>query len=424
MDELFATYARLLPQMTALGRRALPGRRRRGQPSGARARGQSQGARPRARPAAGRLAVAHGPVRQRPGGRGADPAPARPPAAGGAPLRRAAADGGQSGAAELRRARRAARPRRRSGSTTCASAAPPRRGSRGGSGSTTPARAPPNATPARPSVSRHVDGDEQQLLLSALLFEAADASEERIRARVALLSHDERAQAIAELCGPRANRRHRPGRGFEALRYRFEIVSDYGAFRDLQRHRMLTVQWQTLTPHLGAAVPRGDRGGRPRRRLPPRARQLARRLAAPRRRRPRRAGAVRALPRPPDPLRARPQRARGDARRRAALRPRGPSRLPRGRAAAAPPDRARSTRRSAPRCASSTTARSRGWSGSRRASCAERARGLAGARARRRPHPHRQPAGDRQHRDARPSSPARGSRPRPRRRSSRRPGSR
>jgi thymidylate synthase ThyX len=32
-------------------------------------------------------------------------------------------------------------------------------------------------------------------------------------------------------------------------------VSDYGAFRDLQRHRMLTVQWQRLTPHLGAEVP-------------------------------------------------------------------------------------------------------------------------------------------------------------------------
>ncbi len=32
-------------------------------------------------------------------------------------------------------------------------------------------------------------------------------------------------------------------------------MSDYGAFRDLQRHRMLTVQWQQLGPHLGAEVP-------------------------------------------------------------------------------------------------------------------------------------------------------------------------
>ena len=60
---------------------------------------------------------------------------------------------------------------------------------------------------------------------------------------------------LAELIGKRENRRHRPGRGFEALRYRFEVVADYGAFRDLQRHRMLTVQWQQLTPHLGAGVP-------------------------------------------------------------------------------------------------------------------------------------------------------------------------
>jgi thymidylate synthase ThyX len=107
----------------------------------------------------------------------------------------------------------------------------------------------------RPSVRLlHVDGDEDALL-AALLFEAAGTSEERTRAEVAQLSAAERAQLLSDLVGERANRRHRPGRGFEALRYRFEVVSDYGAFRDLQRHRMLTVQWQGLTPDLGAGVP-------------------------------------------------------------------------------------------------------------------------------------------------------------------------
>jgi len=100
----------------------------------------------------------------------------------------------------------------------------------------------------------HVDGDEEALL-AALLFEATGASEEETRVRVSALGADERAAALRELVGERRNRRHRPGRGYEALRYRFEIVSDYGAFRDLQRHRMLTVQWQSLTPHLGAGVP-------------------------------------------------------------------------------------------------------------------------------------------------------------------------
>src|SRR5215210_3991617 len=104
----------------------------------------------------------------------------------------------------------------------------------------------------RPSVRLlHVDGDEEALL-AALLFEAAGVSEERTREEVARLGADERAHLLADLVGERANRRHRPGRGFEALRYRFEVVSDYGAFRDLQRHRMLTVQWQALTPDLGA----------------------------------------------------------------------------------------------------------------------------------------------------------------------------
>src|SRR6478672_10000728 len=107
----------------------------------------------------------------------------------------------------------------------------------------------------RPSVRLlHVDGDEDALL-SALLFEGAGVSEEETRIRLSALGPDERGALLADLVGPRANRRHRPGRGFEALRYRFEIVSDYGAFRDLQRHRMLTVQWQRLTPHLGAGVP-------------------------------------------------------------------------------------------------------------------------------------------------------------------------
>ena len=54
---------------------------------GARARDQGEGARPAARPAAGRLALAHGDLRDRPDVRAADPAPARAPAAGGAALR-------------------------------------------------------------------------------------------------------------------------------------------------------------------------------------------------------------------------------------------------------------------------------------------------------------------------------------------------
>lgn len=99
-----------------------------------------------------------------------------------------------------------------------------------------------------------VEGDEAALL-AACLYEAAAVPESEVRARVDSLGAEERGELLAAVVGERANRRHRPGRGFEALRYRFEIVSDYGAFRDLQRHRLLTVQWQRLGPELGAGVP-------------------------------------------------------------------------------------------------------------------------------------------------------------------------
>ncbi len=125
------------------------------------------------------------------------------------------------------------------------------------------------------------EGSEDELL-AALLFEAAACPEEEARSAVRALPPDERAAMLAELVGERRNRRHRPGRGFEALRYRFEVVSDYGAFRDLQRHRMLTMQWQTLGPELGAGVPEelDERGGG--RRLPRGPRALGRRARAPR----------------------------------------------------------------------------------------------------------------------------------------------
>jgi thymidylate synthase ThyX len=112
-------------------------------------------------------------------------------------------------------------------------------------------REPGNA----PSVELvHVDGSEDDLL-AACLFEQASLPEADIRARIDTLDPVERSELLAGVVGQRSNRRHRPGRGFEAVHYRFEIVSDYGGFRDLQRHRMLTCQWQRLTPDLGAGVP-------------------------------------------------------------------------------------------------------------------------------------------------------------------------
>jgi hypothetical protein len=72
---------------------------------------------------------------------------------------------------------------------------------------------------------------------------------------VRAMSIDERLAVVRAYVGERGNRRHRPGRAFERPSYRFDVLADYGAFRDLQRHRMLTIEWQPLSPRHGYTRP-------------------------------------------------------------------------------------------------------------------------------------------------------------------------
>ena len=80
-------------------------------------------------------------------------------------------------------------------------------------------------------------------------------SEEEVLRRVGELGAEDRRSLLRAYVGDRTNRRHRPGRAFERTDYRFDVVTDYGAFRDLQRHRMLTIEWQPLGPALGYDIP-------------------------------------------------------------------------------------------------------------------------------------------------------------------------
>ncbi|MDR2466740.1 MAG: FAD-dependent thymidylate synthase [Prevotellaceae bacterium] len=91
--------------------------------------------------------------------------------------------------------------------------------------------------------------------LQAILFESSEASRDAIDRQIASMSESEKTALLEQYCGERANRRHRPGRAFEMPVYRFEILSDYGAFRDLQRHRILTIIWQKLSTRNGYVTP-------------------------------------------------------------------------------------------------------------------------------------------------------------------------
>ena len=54
----------------------------------------------------------------------------------------------------------------------------------------------------------------------------------------------------------RGNRRHRPGRAFEMVEYLFEMFTNFGMFRDLHRHRILTMERQLLSTKHGYDIPK------------------------------------------------------------------------------------------------------------------------------------------------------------------------
>ncbi len=99
------------------------------------------------------------------------------------------------------------------------------------------------------------DPDGEAKVITAICAPLTDRPEEEVRRRVDLLGAEEKRALLRAYTGDRSNRRHRPGRAFERTGYRFDVVTDYGAFRDLQRHRMLTIEWQPLGTTLGYDVP-------------------------------------------------------------------------------------------------------------------------------------------------------------------------
>jgi thymidylate synthase ThyX len=108
----------------------------------------------------------------------------------------------------------------------------------------------------RPSVTLvDFDPDGEDKVLAAILYAASDLAEDQLAARVRTLAAEERFALLDAYVGERRNRRHKPGRALERTGYRFDVLADYGAFRDLQRHRMLTIEWQPLSTRHGYEMP-------------------------------------------------------------------------------------------------------------------------------------------------------------------------
>ena len=103
------------------------------------------------------------------------------------------------------------------------------------------------------------DPDGELKVVAAALYSATALPDQQLIDLARRMTVDDRARVLRTYVGERGNRRHRPGRAFERTTYRFDVLTDYGAFRDLQRHRLLTLEWQPLSTGHGYTEPEAIR---------------------------------------------------------------------------------------------------------------------------------------------------------------------
>jgi thymidylate synthase ThyX len=119
------------------------------------------------------------------------------------------------------------------------------------------------AAPADEVTLTDFDPEGEVKVVAAALYAASTVSDHDAIATARRLTAADRESVLRAYVGDRTNRRHKPGRAFERTGYRFDILTDYGAFRDLQRHRLMTIDWQALSPRHGYVQPEAfvDAGG-------------------------------------------------------------------------------------------------------------------------------------------------------------------
>ncbi len=102
-----------------------------------------------------------------------------------------------------------------------------------------------------------IDYDEGSVskVAAALLYAFSSSSLEELQLHCRTLSSEEIAKIFDAASSMRENRRHKSPRALEHARFTFEIVADFGIYRDLHRHRMLTQERQILTTDYGYWIP-------------------------------------------------------------------------------------------------------------------------------------------------------------------------
>ena len=110
------------------------------------------------------------------------------------------------------------------------------------------------------SLVKLVEGETEskamESIISAIIYEQSSGiSFEKILQYVKKMPQISRKKIILEMTNIRKNRRHRPSRAFEMTEYTFDLVTNFGMFRDFHRHRALTLERQLLTTFHGFDMP-------------------------------------------------------------------------------------------------------------------------------------------------------------------------
>lgn len=99
------------------------------------------------------------------------------------------------------------------------------------------------------------DKDGENKAIAAAVFPFSSASFSQLLEYVRSLGAGKKKELFSAYIGDRKNRRHKPGRGFELPYYTFEVICNFGAYRDIHRHRILTQQRQLISTVLGYTLP-------------------------------------------------------------------------------------------------------------------------------------------------------------------------
>lgn len=99
------------------------------------------------------------------------------------------------------------------------------------------------------------DQDAQDRIVASLLYKYSNLPYKSIKQQVSKMTSKQKVDVICNSVSRRGVRQHRLVRAFENTYYKFDIVANVGAYRDLHRHRMLTQERQRFTTGLGFDIP-------------------------------------------------------------------------------------------------------------------------------------------------------------------------